>query len=136
MNTTIVPIEKFGKDHWSTLLYLETCAVDGGGKIDGRKMRTFKYGAKQHYHTRLNDGTEVEDEQHDDWACMADMQDAGLIYPPDGEDSRWYFGDDNKVRLTDYGWLVAHSLRRWRAEGDGAFIVPLPEKPMPIYYRD
>ncbi len=37
-----IPMEKWGKDHWSTLLYLETLAVDNSGfaKPINVKMRT------------------------------------------------------------------------------------------------
>ena len=35
-----VPMEQFGKDHWSLLGYIETCCVDGGGEIVHDRMRT------------------------------------------------------------------------------------------------
>lgn len=35
-----VPIEQFGKDHWSLLAYIETCCVDGSGELVHDRMRT------------------------------------------------------------------------------------------------
>ena len=104
----IIPIEQFGRDHWSTLLYVESCIVDHSGKINDRKMRTFVYGAKINYSTILKDGTEVEG--HDDWNCISDMVVADLIES---------YHDDEPIMLTDWGWHVAGELRRKRAAKAG-----------------
>src|SRR4051794_4502364 len=34
-----VPMNMFGKDHWSTFAYIETCAVDHKGLLDVERMR-------------------------------------------------------------------------------------------------
>lgn len=92
-----VPIDKWGRDHWSTLAYLETRIVDHHGKIWEANMR----GRDPKYPTRLNDGTEIE--MHSDWDCLHDMWVAGLITMD--EDVLVY-------GLTDYGWQVAGELRK------------------------
>lgn len=116
-----IQIEKFGQDHWATFLYAESCAVDNGGVLDNTQMRTRKYEGENHP-TRLNDGTPVQDQYHDDWSCMEDLQYAGLLERPDYET----FGARTLIRLTDYGWQVAGQLRRWKAEGNtvGAYVAP------------
>lgn len=100
-NQKSVPMDRWGKDHWTTLLYLETRAVNYRGKIAPEKMRTSRrnrhlagivhgqanvMGVDQ-YPTRLVP-TQAERAKynsvdliggHDDWECMYDMADAGLL---------------------------------------------------------
>lgn len=96
-----VPEERWGKDHWTTLLYLETCAVDLRGRVEHAKMRTSRrnwrlagvvHGVanvmeRDKYPTRL---VPVQAERaqydsvhltggHDDWECLQDLADAGLL---------------------------------------------------------
>lgn len=105
----MVPMELFGKDHWSTLLFIEHVIVDESGKLkdSDRRMRVWKYGEDKNYPTRLNDGTEVE--KHDDWDCLYDLIEAGIVE----------HHDDGKLNLTDRGWKIAGKLRRWKSEGKG-----------------
>jgi hypothetical protein len=98
-----VPIERWGKDHLSTLLYCESRAVDHEGRLDTRHMRA----AASKYPTRLAGGDELVG--HDDYDCIADMEKAGLI-------ENLGTGLYPAVRLTPYGWIVAGALRRYRAE--------------------
>ena len=103
-----VPIEKFGRDHWSTLAYLETRAVDCQGKVDPLRMRS-KDSGRGCPPTRLR----AHDEQlanHDDYDCLEDMEKAGLLINRGT-------GSNPVVGLTDRGWKVASCLRRWKAEG-------------------
>jgi len=88
----IVPIEKFGKDHWSVFAYIETCCVDRTA-IDQRRLRCdndrhpefahLRDGEK--YPTRLKgyfDHKEDPDyivHNHDDWDCLHDLEEAGLL---------------------------------------------------------
>ena len=92
-----IPIERWGKDHFGTLLYIESRVVDFRGKIAPAHMRT---GAR--YPTYLRDG---QLENHDDWDCLTDIEAAGL--------ARY---ENDCVSLTDEGWRVAGLLRRHRAE--------------------
>lgn len=130
-----IPMEKWGKDHISTLIYLETVCVDHGGKpvMDrmrsepGRPRRGWDSGqhgggplvnSAKRYPTRLKDGTELFG--HDDWDCAGDMEVAGLL--------EWGgTGMSPVFKLTDFGWKVAGSLRRQRAEGRRVYEYELPK---------
>jgi hypothetical protein len=89
-----IPMSRWGKDHWSTFAYVETRTVDYGGTVDADHMRTderihLKFawmkrvgmargtaGGGGQYPTRLKDG---EVSPHDDWSCIEDMMNEGLI---------------------------------------------------------
>lgn len=134
-----VQIKDFGKDHWSLLGYVETLCVDssngGVGKIDRERMRCnpaahphlvgFRterdgMGWKAVYGTRLA-GFFVEGEKqntkrrlgdHDDWHCLQDLEDAGLV--------DWISAVNGFVTLTELGIRVSNALRAHKAKG-GAF---------------
>lgn len=96
-----VPEALFGRDHFSTLAYLETVMVDCGGFQIGADARmrsgraNFRVLLEQCPRpiransapqgvvmdraggSRLNDGTIVT--QHDDWHCIQDMAEAGYF---------------------------------------------------------
>lgn len=94
MKAPEIEIARWGKDHWSTFAYIETCAVEEQG-VDADRMRTHPrlhlrcYQMKREmslrsgmgdgsgYPTRLNDGTSVA--PHDDWSCVEDMIAEGLL---------------------------------------------------------
>lgn len=99
-----IPVDKFGKDHNSTLLYVESRCVDHAGKLDRRHMRD-----SPDYPTRLNDGTKVDN--HTDYDCLDDFEAADLIAYSNGST-----GLNPMIELTDAGWTLAHHLRRERAE--------------------
>lgn len=126
----IIPRDKWGPDHRSTLLYIETRLVDGDGRPQNDKMRTNprRHKALQgriagmmrwsddEYSSRLANGD--RESGHDDWDCVDDMIAAGLIL------SRGT-GLHPRYELTDAGWAEAHRLRREladrrMAEGRGA----------------
>lgn len=129
-----VPMSRWGKDHWSTFAYIETCCVDhpvtdydveNAGQLQAPRMRTdrFRHGSinttgrtygdtmaaesVERHPTRLNDDDLLED--HDDWDCLLDMAVEGLV--------EIVLLCRGWVRLTDYGHIVAHALRSHRAEG-------------------
>lgn len=124
-----IPLSRWGKDHWTTLLYVETRCVDHKGLpqaehmrsepgrprrghfkiVDGEeRMRPSSESRARRYPTRLNDGTEVFG--HDDWDCASEMESAGLLL--------WEGTSMAPVfKLTDLGWQIVGELRRWRAEG-------------------
>ena len=118
-----VPIGRFGKDHWSTLAYIETRCVDHDGYPDHRHMRTdtdrhpglgAPYLARMvpqgtaKYPTRLKGGDELHD--HDDWDCAYDLEAAGLIEVKGTGIMPWF-------RITARGRLVVASLRAHKAAG-------------------
>lgn len=93
-----IPISEWGKDHFSTLAYLETRCVDNRGWIDNDNMRTNPRrhrklvgdrrirmaeiggtgieGTEKHP-TRLANGVVLP--KHDDFDCLNDAVEAGLV---------------------------------------------------------
>jgi hypothetical protein len=139
----VVPVAQWGRDHWSTLLYFESRAVDYKGLIDNEKMRT---NARLHrkllgnaqmrlgmtgekYPTHLRDGSTLD--HHDDWSCAQDMMAHGLIeriVEGDSKPGAFFGGGTVRIKLTDLGWRVASTIRRDRANSKPtAQWVPLPE---------
>lgn len=121
---------RWGKDHWSTLAYLETRTVDHRGIIknanmrcNARRHRPFANIAGGHlmdgasYPTRLNDG---DLPNHDDWDCAQDIAAAGYIRlwwtePIEHESAFGYA--QARVEFTGEGLYVAHALRAHLAAG-------------------
>ncbi len=125
-----IPMDKWGKDHWSTFAYLETLAVDdgkGGLAIPVRaRMRTneethpvigvarggndsgypIPVGGKQ-YPTRLKEG---EVEEHDDWDCIDDMVREKLLEDVGS-------GINRAFTFTKLGKKVAGELRKHKMGG-------------------
>lgn len=132
----IIPMTLWGRDHWSTLAYIEHKLVDFGEyevKFDKhmrQKRRTFRvlvealpghekrvasFGVpmEAQHGTRLSDGTSVPN--HDDWDCVQDMLTGGLF---EGDPNDWDAGF--KLTLTPRGYEIAAALRKHKAEG-GSF---------------
>lgn len=118
---TPIPMEKWGKDHWSTLAYLETLAVDKGGwaiPVNAR-MRTneirhphltghhFANQSGSKYPTRLKEG---EVKEHDDWDCVDDATEEGLV-----EDVGT--GMNRAYKFTKLGKEVMAKLRQFKMDG-------------------
>lgn len=110
-----VPMADFGKDHWSTFLYVETRCVDYGGELIREHLRVDPRRHPHHAHrgssgsvppTRLRSGPRTN---HDDHDVLVDLVDAGLL--------RAVGTGHPKFQLTDDGWRTAGRLRRWVAEG-------------------
>lgn len=101
-----IPVEQWGKDHWSTFAYLETLLVDAPGKnaiVHPSRMRTDGgrhplFTDRRHsaqtdrscYPTRLRNG---ELSRHDDWDCLWDACVAGFLELPlwTREETSYYF---------------------------------------------
>lgn len=136
MTETNIAIDRWGRDHWSTFAYIETCAVDNGGEQDVRRMRTDislhpNMGPREpvgearpvdgsQYPTRLCDGASVA--PHDDWSCLDDAEVAGLI-------ENIGTGTHRRYRLTDRGLRVASMLRAHKTRG-GSFASFRPDLPV------
>jgi hypothetical protein len=112
-----VSVVHFGRDHYSTLLYVEARVVDHRGRPNIRNMRCDAKRHPQFNHlppgvggespTRLANGDLLSD--HDDWDCVQDMVAAGWIEEGGtGLQPVW--------RLTPSGWAAAHNRRRALAE--------------------
>lgn len=124
-----VPIDKFGKDHWSLLAYIGTVVIDRSGIMEGPKLRTNKRpGIEKHFTaeakwrpewgTRLkgyfkntNDKTLCLSD-HDDIDCCEDMEAEGLITL--GTMVSCF------VQLTEKGREFLHALYRYKEDG-GSF---------------
>lgn len=134
-----IPLNRWGKDHYATLAYLETRAVDHGGLIQNAHMRT---SIKRHplfvargslgpptdgerYPTSYKDGQMTE---HDDWDCLDDMVQAGLLAVKPANPELWEVPVGSRgpikyrrsiptkelkvtVKLTELGQKVAGELR-------------------------
>lgn len=147
--TKYVPIDQFGKDHWSTFAYVETLCVDsqtgdGWGHINADRMRTnskrHPFGGERRalsaeartwgpeHGTRLRgfwkaDRKEDPSRQlqsHDDWDCLEDLEAAGLIFVRSLA--------NGFVRMTELGNTVAAALRKHKTEG-GSFADFVWEQP-------
>lgn len=97
--TGFVPMEMWGKDHRSTIIYAETRAVDYGGVLDRRHLRQ----DGDAYPSYLTNGTQLKGHTDDD--CLRDAEHAGLLH----------FAN-NAVEFTDAGWKYVNKLRREKAE--------------------
>lgn len=118
----LVPVDRFGRDHISTLLYIESRCVDNAGKLQKENLRCNQSRHPIHAHaiddgsdgvwnpkygTRLVDGTVLA--AHDDWDCIDDLAAAGLV---ERHGSAMY----PVFRLTDSGHAMVARLRKERAE--------------------
>lgn len=112
-----IPVEAWGKDHNTTLLYAETRAVDHKGwlPVNDPHMRM-----DRRYPTRLHNGVEVHG--HTDYDCLTDAQAAGFLtydedeVPEGVRESSVQGKGPGVVSFTDEGWTYVHNLRRQRAE--------------------
>ena len=121
-----IPMEKWGKDHWSTFAYLETLAVDGGKNgwaiPDRKRMRTNEI---RHPHLLGNSGfisesfhaskyptilKEGKVDGHDDWDCVDDIVKEGLLEDVGS-------GLNRAFTFTKLGKRVVGELRKHKMEG-------------------
>lgn len=113
-------VDVWGKDHWSTLGYVECRIVDNGGFLDPRHLRR----DGNAYPTRLR-GAEMPG--HTDLDCIADIERHGLLTYKrkartahrnlahlDGGAATWH------VTLTELGRQVCADLRVHK-QGGGNF---------------
>jgi len=138
-----VPIEKWGKDHWSTLAFIETLCVDQKGQLSDKHRRSLRCNPKTHpmlgfwpmgvhkwkseYGTRLKGffGKGVYDRKqqiksHDDWDCIHDFE-AAKVLENNGTDINPLF------KLTEQGLRFCAAIRRFKANG-GSFATFDPAK--------
>lgn len=120
MSKTFVPMTKFGKDHWPIFAYIDTRIMSYEGEPDRNHMRTdedrhpglvgIRFGnlPRKKYPTRLKDKIGLAD--HDDWDCLEDCQEAGLI-------EIGGTGIHPVYKLTDSGRQVASQLRDHKSNG-------------------
>lgn len=120
-----IPMEQWGRDHWSTLAFIESrCVNYGGDMIADRGHERMRCNFEIHpglrggngqpdgadAPTRLKDGSVVH--EHDDWSCAEDMESSGLL--------EWKGTGTHPVFvLTELGIDVAGQLRAHKARGGG-----------------
>ena len=128
-----VPISpsRWGKDHWTTFAYIGTRCVDHKGVVEKAHMRTKRdkhpelegepqkmasYFDNTEYPTRLygffEDATNPDNSitDHDDWDCIEDMVEAGLLLP-------LVYAEEVAYQLTEKGWKIDNLLRQHKASG-------------------
>lgn len=118
-----IPMERFGKDHWSLLAYIETCCVEGENGIGSINFYRMRCNIEQHpslvgsypttrswkreYGTVLRDGSIID--WHDDIHCLDDLERAGLI--------EIVSLANGLVKLTERGNKICSLLRTHKANG-------------------
>jgi hypothetical protein len=115
--TDRIPMDKFYRDHWSLLSYLETCCVDNIGQINFDRIRVnpathaiVAGGRMAGYRWTPDWGTSLAGitlPQHDDIDCMEDLEAAGLIHI--------HSLVNGIVQMTLDGIDIAQQLRKWKA---------------------
>jgi hypothetical protein len=131
MGTNAVPVEQWGKDHWSTFAYI-ACVVTGRkGEPDKDRMRTDKdlhpgllgrqvslLGSDKKYPTILKGDIELPN--HDDWNCAEDLEAVGLI--------KWNGTGIHPIfELTECGWKIFKDLTAFKNNGGtfATFVCPI-----------
>ena len=128
-----VPPELWGRDHYSTLAYVETKLVDDKYSVrfdphmrqNRRNWRVLSQSKRvplkpgdirnglvmdPKYGSRLADDTYLP--WHDDWCCVQDMMAAGLFHG-DTDD----FDAGFQLQLTNKGYAAAAAIREHKAKG-------------------
>src|SRR5277367_6377126 len=112
----IILVGDFGRDHWSTLAYIECINVDGTGCPVLERMRcnptrhpglaAAKRGPQAFWETSWSSHTKrgVMLTGHDDFDCVNDLEKAGLIVVHGT-------GINPVYRLTSDGWRTVGELR-------------------------
>ena len=111
--TPAAPMHLWGKDHWSTLAYIETRIVDREHMRANPDLHPFfvnraARSTDRKYPTRLNDGSELH--PHDDWSCLDDCEAVGLV-------ENIGTGVNRAYRLTEEGERCTAALRKHKADG-------------------
>jgi len=127
-----VSVGEFGRDHWSTLAYIETLNVDGNGKPALERMRCNplrhpglaasrrdRGSWETSYSSKNKKGILLTG--HDDFDCVNDMEKAGLVFVRGT-------GIDPFYGLTPDGWRVVGLLRQHKAGGGSYSNFDYPER--------
>jgi len=113
----MVPMNKWGKDHWSLLAYLEVRCVDNKGTISRLHMRVnldrhpffaHEGTSKTKFPTKLANGEELVN--HDDLDCLEDIEAAGLV-------RNVGTGVNPLIEMTELGCKAAAEVRAFKARG-------------------
>ena len=132
-------LEEFGQDHFSLLMYVEVRCVDHRGKLD---MRHLAVNTDRHpfvirhdlqmmpendkIEIRLADGKIAKD--YDEVDCLEDLEHHGIVLNKGTDLNRIY-------EMTDFGFRIAHDLRRWKACGRKIAHYKYEEKRISYVYK-
>lgn len=121
-----VPLEKWGKDHWSLLAFIEHLCVEYKGCLDDKRRRNMRCNERRHplcgymhgqwqpsYGTRLKgyfEDNKLQLPTHDDWDCSEDFEAAGLL-------ENHGSGINPVWKLTPKGLEMSARLRAHKANG-------------------
>ena len=118
-----IPIDQWGRDHWSAFAYIEAICVERGYCVpDRRKIQTNhnRHPHLAYYHDkeldgaqygiRLKGGVTLPGPDYDEWDCLDDMEEAGLMVDVGT-------GINPAYRMTEKGCDVAAQLRKHKAMG-------------------
>ena len=126
MNQPRVPIDQWGKDHWSTLAYIESRCVDHKGVLSNAHLRTNvgrhplfvargfgSPGDGSRYPTRYKDGSGALSliEDHDDWDCLYDMLLTNLITVRPKDKELWDVPVGSRGPIKHRGYLQTKELK-------------------------
>ena len=127
---TGIPMHKWGKDHWSTFAYIETRCVDGMRGLGKPKPAHIQTNHNRHpfmgnvhdgsaYGIRLKGGETLPGPDYDEWDCIDDMENNGLI-------NNIGTGINPVYRMTKRGNHIAGHLRAYKTQG-GNYATFYPE---------
>jgi hypothetical protein len=132
----LIPVEYWGKDHYSTLAYVETIMVDSAGfevgldprmRANRRNFRVLLEGRRSPRRPSLTSWKMARamepqhtsflklgatSENHDDWSCLQDMAAAGLF-----TERADCIEPGNTLHLSDLGKRIVTELREFKASG-------------------
>lgn len=122
----LIPFSNWGRDHWSTLAFIETVMVEKGSfpimgdarmRSNRRNFRVMPAANAMcmdlESGSLLADGTTVKG--HDDWCCIQDFAAEGLL---DKAQEEIDIGET--IKFSDLGISIAHKLREHKIKG-GSF---------------
>lgn len=118
LTPTAPAVKDFGRDHWSTLLYVEARCTDNDGVPDRRNMRCLDSRHPQYSHghdssaypTRLTGDKLLPN--HDDWDCVDDLERVGFVVTGGtGTNPVW--------QMTEEGQRIVGLLRTHKQSGQG-----------------
>lgn len=114
-----IPMENWGKDHWSLLAFFETQVVKNINLIDTRRMRINDkkrqfgngngFSWQDSWGTRQKDGN-IPDGSHDDIDVMEELQKEGFC-------KNEFTNLNPLVTLTKKGWETCAKIREHKGNG-------------------
>lgn len=122
-----VSMDRWGKDHWSILLYIESICVNGADGIGTPDRERVQCNPKRHpglvaytptgelldgseFGIRLYGGKKLPGPDYDEWDCIFDLECYGLV-------ESLGTGIHPEYRMTEWGIRAAAVLHKYKAQG-------------------